>query len=110
MTVGDWLSARTPAAAATACGAAARVHGRAAERSAPRRHTNRLIDTAEALLADLLALGCAQRDRALDLLAIDALVTYAFEAAAESPETLAARATNGDVARSRGSPHPSSVA
>jgi hypothetical protein len=45
-------------------------------------------------LADLLALGCAQRDRALDLLAVDALVTYAFEAASESPDTLASRATN----------------
>ena len=53
-----------------------------------------VLETAELLLADLLALGCAQRDRALDLLAVDALVTYAFEAAAESPDTLATRATN----------------
>jgi hypothetical protein len=51
-----------------------------------------MLERAEALLAELLALGCAQRDRALDLLAVDALVTYAFEAAAESPETLGDRA------------------
>jgi hypothetical protein len=52
-----------------------------------------LLATAESLLAELLALDCAGRDRALDLLAVDAMVTYAFEAAAESPETLATRAT-----------------
>jgi len=60
-----------------------------------------VLATAESLLADLLALGCAQRDRALDLLAVDALVTYAFESAAESPETLSARATSAmtEIAR-----------
>ncbi|MBA2684452.1 MAG: hypothetical protein H0U66_08200, partial [Gemmatimonadaceae bacterium] len=51
------------------------------------------LATAECLLAELLALECAGRDRALDLLAVDAMVTYAFEAAAEHPETLSARAT-----------------
>jgi hypothetical protein len=36
-------------------------------------------------LAEVLADGCTARDAALDLLTADALVTYAFEAAAESP-------------------------
>lgn len=53
-----------------------------------------LLSTAESVLAELLALDCAARDRALDLLAVDALVTYAFEAATESPDSLAARATD----------------
>ena len=44
-------------------------------------------------MSELLAIDCAMRDRALDLLAVDALVTYAFEAAAEHPESLAQRAT-----------------
>ena len=38
----------------------------------------------ESLLVRLLAEGCASRTAAPDLLAADALVTYAFEAAAET--------------------------
>lgn len=53
------------------------------------------------MLADLIALECAQRDRALDLLAVDALVTYAFEAAAEQPDTLAKRATEAMLSIAR---------
>ena len=53
-----------------------------------------MLATAEGLLAELLTLDGAARDRALDLLAVDAMVTYAFEAACESPETLRARATD----------------
>lgn len=44
----------------------------------------------EALLAQLLAEGCASRTAAPDLLAADALVTYAFEAAAEGDDETAA--------------------
>ncbi len=40
---------------------------------------------------------CSTRDSALDLLAADALVTYAFEAASESPLELAQRATDAMV-------------
>ena len=45
----------------------------------------------EQLLARLLVGGCARRSAAPDLLAADALVTYAFEAAAED-ESQGARA------------------
>ena len=93
MTVGDWLCARTPAPPSPL---AERLHAvlgaRLSDDSAHAYES--VLTTAESLLAELLAIDCAQRDRALDLLAIDALVTYAFEAAAESPDTLAARATN----------------
>lgn len=50
------------------------------------------LSAAEGLLDRLLQEGCSRRERAVDLLTVDALVTYAFEAAAEQPETVAERA------------------
>jgi hypothetical protein len=91
VTVADWLESRSPAPPAQlldrlrgalgsslACDAAEVPHA--------------LVDAAETLLATLVPDGCMTRDRALDLLAVDALVTYAFEAASDDPEALAARA------------------
>jgi hypothetical protein len=91
VTVGEWLLARTPVPPPPL---AKRVHAALGDRLNERStHAyDALLGTAESLLGELLALGCAQRDRALDLLAVDALVTYAFEAASESPDTLAERA------------------
>lgn len=52
-----------------------------------------LVEAADALLDLVLADGeGAPRDRALDLLAADACVTWAFEAAADDPAALGARA------------------
>ncbi|HEX7979046.1 MAG TPA: hypothetical protein VF461_10615, partial [Gemmatimonadaceae bacterium] len=45
----------------------------------------------EELARELLQENATSRDSALDLLAADALVTYAFEAASERPGELAAR-------------------
>jgi len=45
----------------------------------------------EQLARTLLRENATSRDSALDLLAADALVTYAFEAASERPSELAAR-------------------
>jgi hypothetical protein len=91
VTVGEWLSARTPAPPVLL---AARLRVLLGARSADRSSSayDAALSTAESLLAELMALDCAGRDRALDLLAVDAMVTYAFEAAAESPDTLSARA------------------
>jgi len=47
-----------------------------------------LLQAGEALLRTILESGSTQRDAALDLLTADALVTYAFEAAADTPELL----------------------
>ena len=47
-----------------------------------------LVDVASSAMAALLPDGCLTRSSALDLLAVDALVTYAFEAAASDPEQL----------------------
>ena len=91
MTVADWIRSRSPApppALATAVIASLGAHGdddasRAAERC---------LDAATALLEELLAGGPLGRSEAAALLAADALVTYAFEAAADSPDHLDGRA------------------
>jgi hypothetical protein len=92
VTVGDWLSARTPAPPAPLAARLRAVLGPRLDDRASSAH-EAVLATAESLLSELLALDCAMRDRALDLLAVDALVTYAFEAAAEHPDSLARRAT-----------------
>lgn len=51
-----------------------------------------LLAAGERLVRHLLAEDATSRDSALDLLAADALVTYAFEAASERPVGLAQRA------------------
>jgi hypothetical protein len=92
VTVGEWLSARTPAPPAPLAARLRSVLGTRLNDRSSNAH-EAVLATAESLLAELLALDCAGRDRALDLLAVDAMVTYAFEAAAEYPDTLSARAT-----------------
>lgn len=54
--------------------------------------SNVYLEAAEGLLSSLLTEGGATRDRAIDLLTVDSLVTYAFEAAAREPNTVADRA------------------
>lgn len=51
-----------------------------------------LISGAEWLLARLLSDACLTRGSAVDLLAADALITYAFEASSDEPATIEARA------------------
>jgi hypothetical protein len=51
------------------------------------------LDAAERVLSGLFADGTGSRDEAADLLAADALVTYALEFAAETPPAFAERAT-----------------
>ena len=50
-----------------------------------------LLDAAASAMADVLRGGCLTRTAGLDLLAVDALVTYVFEAAADDPQQLDAR-------------------
>lgn len=54
--------------------------------------TDALVRAAESLLSGVLKNGEAGRAVALDLLAADACVTWAFEAAADQPAALPARA------------------
>ncbi len=50
------------------------------------------LEAGEQLLEELLASGSTSRGSALDLLTVDALVTYAFQSAADSPQRLELRA------------------
>lgn len=56
--------------------------------------TELCVSAANELLTELLARASAGRESALDLLTVDALVTYAFEAASVDPSSLGARATD----------------
>lgn len=51
-----------------------------------------LLGAAREAMATLLQDGCLTRPSALDLLAVDALVTYAFESAADEPQRIDTRA------------------
>jgi hypothetical protein len=52
-----------------------------------------LADAGASILKTLDEVGCSERAAALDLLAADALFTYAFEAAAESKSGIEAAAS-----------------
>ncbi|WP_461411942.1 hypothetical protein [Gemmatimonas sp.] len=56
--------------------------------------TEACLEAGERLLDDLLTSGTTSRATALDLLAVDALITYAFQAAADDPSRLEARAAH----------------
>ena len=91
MTVGEWLASRTPEAP-PALGARIReALGDAWRDDASRTHAA-CEAAAEGLLTSLLAGRETGRGTALDLLSVDALITYAFEHAAESPVDLDAEA------------------
>ncbi|MEP7346044.1 MAG: hypothetical protein ABI877_12285 [Gemmatimonadaceae bacterium] len=90
MTAADWLSTRTPRPPAAL---AARIASLLTSSDEDGDLPEALTTAAEQTLRALLHLNATDRAGALDLLAADALVTYAFEAAADGPETLEARAT-----------------
>lgn len=91
MTVGEWLNARTPAPPERLRGALREALGPALAADAALAGAATL-DAAERLLQRTLAAGCRARSDAVGLLVADALVTYAFEAAADEPESLGERA------------------
>jgi hypothetical protein len=74
----DWLDARRPAPPPTL-----RAHLGRRVQEGPGALPDHLADAGRALLARVLARPESGRELALDLLAADALVTYAFEAQAE---------------------------
>ena len=92
MTVGEWLAQRRPVPPAALLARIEAVLGDASAGAADAA-CEACLHAAERLVAELLRGDCASRESALDLLAADALVTYAFEAAAETPATLAATST-----------------
>jgi hypothetical protein len=88
VTVAEWLRSRTPPPPeALVVRVEAALGGPAAATDAAVA-PERLLDAAVLLLEPLLAREDAGRECALDLLAADALVTYAFEAASVDAERL----------------------
>ena len=92
MTVSGWLDARRPVPPAA-------LRARIDAAVGPALHED-ATDVAEVclvagerLMQRLLRDNATSRESALDLLAADALVTYAFEAASDRPADLAARAS-----------------
>jgi hypothetical protein len=91
MTVGDWIRVRSPAPPpAFTARVLASLGSRANDDAA--RVTECCLDAAVTLLEELLSRDPLERSDASALLAADALVTYAFEAAADAPDSLDDRA------------------
>ena len=86
--VAAWLRARSPEPPSQLL---ARIDDMLAAHPPAGPTVDALLGVAETAMTGLLCDGCLTRESALDLLAVDALVTYAFEAAADDPETLDAR-------------------
>lgn len=95
-TVESWLAAREPApptALASRLRELVAQHDPAALAADAREVPTVLLHVGASVLGRLLREAATTRESALDLLAADALVTYAFEAAGETPTTLEASAT-----------------
>jgi uncharacterized membrane protein len=80
VTVGEWLAARTPPPPAPLRAWIEAALGDGLRDDAAQA-PERCLAAAEGILAELVAREDARRESALSLLAADALVTYAFEAA-----------------------------
>lgn len=86
MTLRDWLAHREPSPPRVL---RERVEALAlAVPEQPGDPAGSLVAAAEAALARLSLSGAGDRATALDLLAVDALVTYAFESAAHAPDSI----------------------
>lgn len=91
MTLQSWLDTREPQAPEALRVRIAELVAEHPEwETIPRRSA--LLLASEILMKDVLAAAPKDRDAALDLLAGDACVTYAFEAAADEPGELGALA------------------
>ena len=91
MTIGEWLATRTPAPPPQLMHRVREALGPAATDDV-RCAADQCINAAERVVGQLLRDGRTGRESAPDLLAADALVTYAFEAAGDDPGQLVARA------------------
>jgi len=109
MTIGEWLATRTPAPPPHLVHRVRAALGDAAHDDA-RLTADRCIEAAERVVAQLLRDGRTGRESAADLLTADALVTYAFEAAADAPDGLTSRAHDAMIRLARlGAAQPSAT-
>jgi hypothetical protein len=90
VTLGSWLDARRPSPPAALRARIDAALGDALDDDDDLPAT--CLAAAEHIVDALLGEDATSRDSALDLLAADALVTYAFEAASEHPVELEGRA------------------
>lgn len=93
MILREWLGQRSPTPPGDLTARIEQTLGSRCDEEASRA-PELCISAAEELLRELLARPSSGRESALDLLTVDALVTYAFEAASGEPESLAERADN----------------
>lgn len=93
MTIAEWLAARTPQPPRALAARIGVVMGDALLLDAAQA-PDAFAAAGERLTAELLRRGSTTRESALDLLTADALVTYAFEAAAEAPGDIVERAAD----------------
>ena len=80
-----WIRGRRPAPPPHLL---SRIEAMAADAAPSAIPADALLDAAVAAMADVLRDGCLTWSAGFDLLAVDALVTYAFEAAADDPRQL----------------------
>ena len=92
-TIGEWMAARTPCPPDALRVRIEHLLGDALSRDVSEAPAH-LLSAGETLAESLLRSGSTTRETALDLLAVDALVTYAFEAAGEDPQRLDERAAD----------------
>lgn len=93
MTVADWVAAREPVPPATLAARLQALLPADARTTDASAAPSMMVEAAAAVISRLLQEGATTRGSALDLLAADALVTYACEAQADDPATLDARCT-----------------
>jgi hypothetical protein len=87
VTIGEWLQSRAPRPPAELMEGLERALGPALQESSERA-TAEFLAAAERLLRELVASGETGRPIAADLLTVDALTTYAVEAATETLDDL----------------------
>ena len=90
-TVGEWMARMVPAPPPALHVRLCELIGAAASRPVS-EVPEACLEAGEQLLDALLASGATTRSTALDLLAVDSLITYAFQAAADDPTRLEERA------------------
>ena len=90
-TVGDWLLSLQPTPPRALAARLSELLAPYLTQSAD-HVADACLEAGEHLLDTLLSSGSTSRVTALDLLAVDALVTYAFQAAADDPQQLEPRA------------------
>ena len=87
--VARWVAARTPEPPVALAERVGALYARGAAPEADAPTAAGCVDAAAHAVGALIADGATSRPTALDLLAADALATYAFELASERPESLA---------------------